>query len=93
MRFHNFWCISFVFSEFLKHVQKIPKSWEKVVQLRYFIRVPQNTPTGLKNRQNCLFPSHLFFRHVIMQITFPAEQIKVHLKKSYLSQLSTECIC
>ena len=30
MRYHNFWCISFVLSEFFKHVQKTPKNWEKV---------------------------------------------------------------
>ena len=30
MTFHDFWCISFVFSQFLKHVQKTRKSWEKV---------------------------------------------------------------
>ena len=33
MKFHNFWCISFVSSEFLKHVQKTPKSWEKVCSI------------------------------------------------------------
>ena len=38
MRFHNFGCISFVSSEFLKQVQKSPKSWEKV-QLRSSIRI------------------------------------------------------
>ena len=43
------------FSEFSKHVQKTPKSWERFVQLRSFIRIPKSTLTGLKNLQNCLF--------------------------------------
>ena len=30
MRYHNFWCISFVSIEFFKYVPKTPKSWEKV---------------------------------------------------------------
>ena len=30
MRYHNFWCISFVSIKFFKYVQKTPKSWEKV---------------------------------------------------------------
>ena len=33
MRFHNFWCISFLSSEFLNHVQKTPKSWEKICSI------------------------------------------------------------
>ena len=33
MRFHNFWCISFLASEFLNHVQKTPKSWEKICSI------------------------------------------------------------
>ena len=41
MRFHNFWCISFVFSEFLKHVQKTPKSWEKVCSITIFHQNPE----------------------------------------------------
>ena len=43
MRFHNFWCISFVFSEFLKHVQKTPKSWEKVCSIMMFHQHPEKT--------------------------------------------------
>ena len=58
LRFHNFGCISFVSSEFLKQVQKTGK---RFVQLRAFIRIRKNTLTGLKNPQNCLFSSHLFF--------------------------------
>ena len=41
MRFHNFWCISFVFSEFLKHVQKTPKSWGKVCLITVFHQNPE----------------------------------------------------
>ena len=33
MRFHTFWCISFLSSEFLNHVQKTPKSWEKICSI------------------------------------------------------------
>ena len=64
MRFHNFWCILFVLSKFLKHVQKTPKSWEKVCSITIFHQNPEkNTFTGLKNPQNWLFfSSHLFFR-------------------------------
>ena len=47
---YNFWCISFVSSEFLKHVHDLPSESRK------------NTFTGLKNTQNCLFSSHLLFR-------------------------------
>ena len=43
MRFHNFWCISFVSSEFLKHVQKTPKSWEKVSSITIFRQNPEKT--------------------------------------------------
>ena len=43
MRFHNFWCISFVFSEFLKHVQKTPKSWEKVCSFTIFHQTLEKT--------------------------------------------------
>ena len=43
MRFHNFWCISFVSSEFLKHVQKTPKSWEKVCSITIFHQNPEKT--------------------------------------------------
>ena len=49
MRFHNFWCISFVLSEFLKHVQKTPKSWKKVCSITIFHHNPG-------------FSCHLFFR-------------------------------
>ena len=52
MRFHNFWCISFVLSEFLKHVQKTPKSWEKVCSITIF---HQNTEKTLL--QPFFFPS------------------------------------
>ena len=41
MRFHNFWCISFVASEFLKHVQKTPKSWEKLCSITIFHQNPE----------------------------------------------------
>ena len=41
MRFHNFWCISFVSSEFLKHVQKTPKSWEMVCSITIFHQNPE----------------------------------------------------
>ena len=40
---YNFWCISFVSSEFLKHVHDLPSESRK------------NNFTGLKNTQNCLF--------------------------------------
>ena len=43
MRFHNFWCISFVSSEFLKHVQKTPKSWEKICSITIFHQNPEKT--------------------------------------------------
>ena len=63
MRFHNFWCISFVSSEFLNHDQKNPKSWEKICSITIFHQdPPKNTFTGLKTPQNCLFSSHLIFR-------------------------------
>ena len=41
MRFHNFWCRLFVASEFLKHVQKTPKSWEKVCSITIFHQNPE----------------------------------------------------
>ena len=63
MRFHNFWCISFVSSEFLNHVQKTPKSWEKICSITIFHQDPEKNPfTGLGTPQNCLFSSHLFLR-------------------------------
>ena len=43
MRFHNFWCRLFVASEFLKHVQKTPKSWEKVCSITIFHQHPDKT--------------------------------------------------
>ena len=43
MRFHNFWCISFVSSEFLNHVQKTPKSWEKICSITIFHQDPEKT--------------------------------------------------
>ena len=60
MRYSNFWCISFVSSEFFKHAQKTPKSCLTTI----FHQKPEkkNTFTGLKTPQNCLFSSHLFFR-------------------------------
>ena len=62
MRFHTFWYISFLSSEFLNHVQKTPKSWEKICSITIFHQNPEkNTFTGLKTPQNCLFSSHLFF--------------------------------
>ena len=63
MRFHNFWYISFLSSEFLNHVQKTPKSWEKICSITIFHQDPEkNTFTGFGTPQNCLFSSHLFFR-------------------------------
>ena len=43
MRFHNFWRISFVSSEFLKQVQKTPKSWEKVCSITISHQNPEKT--------------------------------------------------
>ena len=43
MRFHNFWCISFLSSEFLYHVQKTPKSWEKICSITIFHQDPEKT--------------------------------------------------
>ena len=43
MRFHNFWCISFLASEFLNHVQKTPKSWEKICSITIFHQDPEKT--------------------------------------------------
>ena len=62
MRLHNFWCISFVSGEFLKHIQKTPKSWKGLFNYDFSSESRKNTFTGLKNPQNCLFPSHPFFR-------------------------------
>ena len=42
--------------------RKPRKAGKRFVQSRSFIRIPKKTLTGLKNPQNCLFPSHLFFR-------------------------------
>ena len=47
------WCISFVSSEFFKHVL-----------LQSFIRSPKKQFYWFENPQNRLFSSHLFFRHV-----------------------------
>ena len=43
MRFHNFWCISFLSSEFLNHLQKPPKSWEKICSITIFHQDPEKT--------------------------------------------------
>ena len=43
MRFHNFWCISFVQSEFLNHVQKTPKSQGKICSVTIFHQDPEST--------------------------------------------------
>ena len=43
MRFHNFWCISFLSSELLYHVQKTPKSWEKICSITIFHQDPEKT--------------------------------------------------
>ena len=43
MRFHNFWCISFVSSEFLNHVYKTPKIWEKICSITMFHQDPEKT--------------------------------------------------
>ena len=48
MRFPNFWCISFVSSESLKHVQKTPKSWEKVCSITIFHQNPEKHPYRLE---------------------------------------------
>ena len=53
---YNFWCISFVSSEFLKHVHDLPSESRK------------NNFTGLKNTQNCLFSSHLLFRQLWTEV-------------------------
>ena len=68
MRYNNinFWCISFVSSEFFKHVQKTLKSCTLGNDLFYYnlsSEARKNTFRGLKTTQNCLFSSHLFFRH------------------------------
>ena len=63
MRFHNFRCISFVSSEFLNHVQKNSEKLGKDL-FNYDLSSGsrKNTFKALKTHQNCLFPSHLFFR-------------------------------
>ena len=43
MRFHNFWSILFESSEFLKHVKKTTKSWEKVWSITIFHQNPEKT--------------------------------------------------
>ena len=43
MRYYNFWCISFVLSEFFKHVQKTRKSREKVCSFSIFHQKPEKT--------------------------------------------------
>ena len=43
MRFHNFWCISFDPSEFLSHVQKTSKSWEKIWSITIFHQDQEKT--------------------------------------------------
>ena len=43
MRFHNFWSILFESSEFLKHVKKTTKSWEKVWSITIFQQNPEKT--------------------------------------------------
>ena len=60
MRFHNFWCIPFVLSKFLKHAQKTPKRWGEVCSITIFLKkhfyrfeIPSKLPS---------FSSHLFFR-------------------------------
>ena len=64
MRFHNFWCISFVLSKFLKHVQKTPKSWEKVCSITIFHQNPEKKHFYRFEKSSKLpfFSSHLFFR-------------------------------
>ena len=67
MRYNNFWCISFVSSEyFFKHIQKTLKSYTLGNNLFYYnlsSEAQKHTFRGLKTTQNCLFSSHLFFRH------------------------------
>ena len=55
MRYHNFWCISFVSSEFVKHVQKTPKRWEKVCSITIFHQKPEKTLLRLENPLNLPF--------------------------------------
>ena len=59
---YNFWCISFVSNEFLKHVQKTPKSWEKFCLITIFHRNPQKNFYRLEKLSKLPFCSHLFFR-------------------------------
>ena len=63
MRFHNFWCITFASSEFLKHVQKTPKSWEKVCSITIFnLNREKTLLQAWKTLKTAFFSSHLFFR-------------------------------
>ena len=43
MRFRNFWCISFLSSEFFIHVQKTRKSWEKICSITIIHQDPEKT--------------------------------------------------
>ena len=62
MRFHNFWCISFV----SRNLKSRLENWEKLGKDLFNYDLSsgsrKNTFTGLKTPQNCLFPSHLFIR-------------------------------
>ena len=61
MRFHNFWCISFVSSEFLNHVYKLQKSGKRFVQLPSFIRIPKKHFYRLENSSKLPFSfPHLY---------------------------------
>ena len=55
MRFHNFWCILFVFSEFLKHVQKTPKSWKTVCSITIFHQNPEKNSYRLEKPSKTAF--------------------------------------
>ena len=66
MRFHNFWCISFLSSEFLNHLQKPPKSQKKICSITIFHQDPEkNTFTGLKTPQNCLIFFLCLFQRIM----------------------------
>ena len=62
MRFHNFWCISFLSSEFLNNVQKTPKSWEKICSITIFHQDPEKTLLqAWKPLKIALYSSYVFF--------------------------------
>ena len=60
-RCHNFWCILSVSSEFFKHVQNIPKSWETVCLTTIFHQKPDKTLLRAWKPLK-IASSHLFFQ-------------------------------